>query len=126
MANKSNTTTNNNAARPSNGMRAVLKNYRQSPRKVRLLADLVRGKKVEDAMRVLQFTDKRASGPFMKVIRSAVANATQAGADPKSLVIKQVRVDKAATLRRFKPRARGNASPINRRSSHIIVELSAK
>ncbi len=104
-------------------MKAVLKNYRQSPRKVRLLADLVRGKKVTDALRTLQFVDKRASGPFAKVINSAVANATQKGANADHLKIVKVTVDKAPTYKRFIPRARGSASKINKRNSHITVEL---
>lgn len=104
-------------------MKAILKNYRQSPRKVRLLADLVRGKKVVEALKVLSFVDKRAAGPFTKVIKSAAANAKQAGRDLESLKIARVTVDKGTTFTRFMPRARGSASPINRRSSHIIVEL---
>ena len=104
-------------------MKAVLKNYRQSPRKVRLLADLVRGKKVSDALRTLSFVDKRASGPFTKVIESAVANAKQSGHDVAILKIAKVAVDKGTVFTRFMPRARGSASPINRRSSHITVEL---
>lgn len=104
-------------------MKAILKNYRQSPRKVRLLADLVRGKKVTEALKVLSFVDKRASGPFAKVIQSAAANAKQAGRDIESLKIAKVSVDKGTVFTRFMPRARGSASPINRRSSHITVEL---
>lgn len=104
-------------------MKAVLKNYRQSPRKVRLIADLVRGKKVTKALATLAFVDKRASEPFAKVIRSAVANAKQAGRDIETLKITKVTVDKGITSKRFMPRARGSASPINRRSSHVTVEL---
>jgi len=107
-------------------MKAILKNYRQSPRKVRLIADLVRGKKVSEALAVLKFAEKRASEPFAKVIQSAVANATQAGADADKLFIKTVTVDQAATLKRFRARARGSASRINKRSSHIAVELGVK
>ena len=104
-------------------MKAVLKNYRQSPRKVRLLADLVRGKKVKDALNTLQFVEKRASEPFAKVIRSAAANAVQKGKDSDNLIIKKVTVDKGTVLRRFRSRARGSASRINKRNSHITVEL---
>ena len=104
-------------------MKAILKNYRQSPRKVRLIADLVRGKKVKDALTALQFVDKKAAGPFSKVIKSAAANATQSGAKAESLTIKKVTVDKGVVYKRFMPRARGSASPINRRNSHITVEL---
>lgn len=104
-------------------MKAILRNYRQSPRKVRLLADLVRGKKVNDALRTLAFVDKRASGPFIKVINSAVANAKNEGREAETLKIAKVTVDKGEVSTRFMPRARGSASPINRRSSHIAVEL---
>lgn len=104
-------------------MKAILKNYRQSPRKVRLIANLVRGKKVEEALRTLSFVDKRASLPFSKVIRSAVANAKNEGRSIETLKIAKVAVDKGVTSTRFMPRARGSASPIRRRSSHIIVEL---
>jgi len=107
-------------------MKAILKNYRQSPRKVRLIADLVRGKRVNEALATLQFVDKRAAGPFAKVINSAKANAVQAGKDVEKLVISKVTVDKGPTFKRFMPRARGSASPINRRNSHITVELSEK
>lgn len=104
-------------------MKAVLKNYRQSPRKVRLLADLVRGKKVKEALAVLTFADKRAAGPFSKVIESAAANAKQAGREVDHLKIVKVAVDKGTVFTRFMPRARGSASPIKRRNSHITVEL---
>jgi len=104
-------------------MKAILKNYRQAPRKVRLLADLVRGKKVADALATLQFVDKRAAGPFAKVIASAVANAKTQGVSTDQLKIKTVRVEKGMVMKRFMPRARGSASRINKRNSHIIVEL---
>ncbi|MCB9816682.1 50S ribosomal protein L22 [Candidatus Nomurabacteria bacterium] len=107
-------------------MKAILKNYRQSPRKVRLLADLVRGKKATDALTTLRFVDKRASGPFAKVISSAIANAKQHGAKEEELFIKAVQVNKAPTFKRFMPRARGSASRINKRNSHISVELGVK
>ena len=107
-------------------MKAVLKNYRQSPRKIRLLADLVRGKKVKDALNTLQFVDKRASGQFSKVISSAAATAPQACHNASELIISKVTVDKAATHKRFMPRARGSASRINKRNSHITVELGTK
>lgn len=107
-------------------MKAILKNYRQSPRKVRLIADLVRGKSTADALTTLQFVDKRASGPFAKVIKSAVANAKDHGKNVDKLFIKAVQVNKAATLKRSMPRARGSASRINKRNSHISVELGEK
>lgn len=107
-------------------MKAFLKNYRQSPRKVRLLADLVRGKSVTDALTTLQFVDKRASQPFAKVIKSAIANAKDQGTTSDNLFIKTVEVNKGTVLKRSMPRARGSASPINKRNSHISVELGEK
>ena len=107
-------------------MKAILKNYRQSPRKVRLVADVVRGKNITSALAALRFIDKRAAGPFAKVIESAVANAVQAGKSPDRLFVKKVAVDKGTVLKRFMPRARGSASRINKRNSHISVELGEK
>jgi len=107
-------------------MKAILKNYRQSPRKVRLIADLVRGKSAADALTTLRFVDKRAAQPFAKLIESAVANAKVQGANLDKLFIKAVQVNKAPTLKRFMPRARGSASRINKRNSHISVELGLK
>jgi len=107
-------------------MKAFLKNYRQSPRKVRLIADLVRGKKVSDALTTLKFVDKRASGPFAKLIESAVANAKDQGKNIENLFIKTVAVDKGIVMKRFMPRARGSASRINKRNSHISIELGEK
>jgi large subunit ribosomal protein L22 len=107
-------------------MKAILKNYRQSPRKVRLLADLVRGKKVNEALATLRLLDKRAAGPFAKVVESALANAKTAGVAIDSLIVKRVSVDKGTVLKRFMPRARGSASRINKRNSHISVELGTK
>ena len=107
-------------------MKAFLKNYRQSPRKVRLLADLVRGKSVADALATLQFVDKRAADPFAKVIKSAVANAKDQDKDTEKLFVKTVAVNKGTVLKRFMPRARGSASRINKRNSHISVELGEK
>ena len=107
-------------------MKAILKNYRQSPRKVRLIAGLVRGKSTAEALTTLQFVDKRASGPFAKVIQSAVANAKDQGKDVEKLFIKAVAVNKGTVLKRSMPRARGTASRINKRNSHISVELGEK
>ena len=107
-------------------MKAFLKNYRQSPRKVRLLADLVRGKSTTNALASLQFMDKRAAGPFAKVIESAIANAKHQGKSEDKLFIKTVSVDKGVTYKRSMPRARGSASRINKRNSHISVELGEK
>lgn len=104
-------------------MKAILKNYRQSPRKVRLVADVLRGDSVDTALTKLQFLDKRAALPIQKLIQSAVANAEQDGYERSALHISSVRVDEGVVLKRFMPRARGAASRINKRNSHITVEL---
>ena len=107
-------------------MKAALKNYRQQPRKVRLIADLIRGKSVQKAIALLRFTDKRATEPFMKVLQSAVANAVQQGKNAEALIVKSVSVNKGITYKRFMPRARGASSRINKRTSHIAIELGEK
>ena len=107
-------------------MKALLKNYRQSPRKVRLLADLVRGKEAHKALSTLAFVNKRAAHPFTKLIESAIANAKSQGIDVSKLYIKSVAVDKGTVLKRMMPRARGVGARINKRNSHITVELGTK
>lgn len=108
-------------------MKATLKNYRQSPRKVRLLADLVRGKSVQQAVIALSFTSKRATGPIVKLIQSAAANAEKNhGASGQVLVVSDIRVDKGVTVKRWMPKAFGRATPINKRTSNIAVVLAEK
>jgi len=104
--------------------KATLTNYRQAPRKVRLLADMVRGKEVQEALRMLRFTQKRGSLPMVKLIESAWANAKNEGAGTKDLFqISQISVDQGVILRRSMPRARGRAFPIKKRTSHVTVVL---
>ena len=108
-------------------MKASLKNYRQSPRKVRLVADLVRGKNVSQALTELTFLPKRASEVMKKLITSATANAEhnfKVSAD--NLFIKEITVDKGITLKRYRPRARGVAKRINKRTSNISLTLGVK
>lgn len=105
---------------------AQLKNYRQSPRKVRLVADLVRGKNANEAIVKMRFLAKRAGSPIEKLIASAIANATNAGYDAESLVVKEIRVDQGLVMKRWMPRARGRAFPIHKRTSHVSVVLDAK
>jgi large subunit ribosomal protein L22 len=108
-------------------MKASLPNYKQAPRKVRLLADLVRGKSVVQALTELSFLEKRASEPMKKLIASAAANAEKNfDAKKDSLFIKEIRVDKGQVLRRFMPRARGRATPIRHRTSHVNIMLAVK
>ena len=107
-------------------MKATLSNYRQSPRKVRLVADLIKGKSIAIAETELAFLVKRAATPFHKLLMSAVANALQAGASKDALYVKDVRVDKGVTLKRSMPRAMGRASRINKRASHVIIVLAER
>lgn len=104
--------------------KATLTNYRQPPRKVRLLVDMVRGKEVREALTALKFTPKRASLPLIKLIESALANAMNAGADRHdTFLITNISVDKGIVLKRYMPRARGRAFPIRKRSSHVTVVI---
>lgn len=107
-------------------MKAFLKNYRQSPRKVRVVASLVRGKKISEAITELDFLAKRASVPLKKLILSASANAKRQGVDADKLFIKEFRVDKGIVLKRMMPRAMGSAHRINKRTSNVSVVLGEK
>jgi large subunit ribosomal protein L22 len=107
-------------------MKAFLKNYRQSPRKVRLVADLLKGKRVADAFVHLSALPKRASGPMNGLLASAVANAKQTGVSDANLYVANITVDKGIVLKRSMPRARGSASRINKRTSHIMLTLIEK
>jgi large subunit ribosomal protein L22 len=105
-------------------VRASLHNYRQSPRKVRLVADFVRGKSVPQALSTLAFLSKRAAGPVQSVIEMAVASAEHDHKlNPAELMVKEIRVDEGKAMKRSLPRARGSASPIKKRMSHIAVVL---
>lgn len=105
-------------------MKATLSNYRQSPRKVALVAGLARGKTVSQALTNMQFANKRASAPVIKLLKSAVANAKNMGvSQPENLIVKEIRVDKGITLKRIMPRARGSASRILKRSSNLLLVL---
>ncbi|MDP2789381.1 MAG: 50S ribosomal protein L22 [bacterium] len=107
-------------------MRAFLKNYRQSPRKVRLVAGLVKGKGVVEAVANLDFLAKRAGFPIKKLLLSAVANAKQTGKDMENLFIKELRVDKGIVMKRMMPAAMGSAHRINKRTSHITLVLAER
>ena len=103
---------------------ARLNDYRQSPRKVRLVANLVKGKKIEDVKNTLAYLVKRASKPLADLIDSAVANASHNfNISADQLYIKEFRVDEGVVLKRRMPRARGMAYPINKRTSHIFIQL---
>ena len=104
-------------------MKARLKNYRQSPRKVRLVANLIRGKSISRALTVLSFLEKKSAVPIKKLIESALSNAENQGVKKEGLVISDVQVDAGFSFIRYRARARGRAAPIRRRSSHINITL---
>ena len=104
--------------------RAIAKYIRISPQKARLVVDLVRGEKVEDARRILQYTRKYAAGMVSKVLKSAVANAKQnPNIDESILYVKEIFVDQGPSLKRWRARAQGRAAAIKKRMSHITVIL---
>jgi large subunit ribosomal protein L22 len=104
--------------------KATLSDYRQSPRKVRLVANLVRGKKVEDAMISLSFIPKRSSGPIQKLLASALANAKNLSLPTENLVVKNISVDPGKILYRTLPMSRGRAFRLRKRTSHIHITLA--
>ena len=108
--------------------KARLRYIRISPRKVRLVADLIRGMDVDEAIRTLKFTQKRSAPIVSKLVSSAVANATDVDPtlDIDELFVKTIYVDGGPTLRRFLPRAQGRATRILKRTSHITVELASR
>lgn len=111
----------------ANQVQAKISHLRVAPRKVRLVCDLVRGKKVQEALDVLRFTKRGCSKDLLKLIQSAVSNANnKGGMDVDKLYINTLRVDQGPVLKRSLPRARGMATPILKRTSHVIVVLAEK
>ncbi|GAA0380978.1 50S ribosomal protein L22 [Bacillus horti] len=107
--------------------KAVARYVRIAPRKVRLVIDLIRGKQVGEAIAILKHTPKGASPVIEKVLLSAVANAEHNyEMNPDSLIISKVTCDEGPTLKRFRPRAQGRASRINKRTSHITLVVTEK
>ena len=107
--------------------RAVSKYLRVSPQKTRLVADMVRGKKVDEALILLRFTPKKSGRLITKVLRSAMANAENTKTvDLEKLYIKTIKIDQGPRLKRFRPRAMGRATKIIKPSSHITVVLDEK
>lgn len=110
--------------------RAISRYVRMSPRKVRLVVDLIRGKDVEESLQILHFLNRRARVPVEKTLRSAVANVfnMQEGSklEPADLYIKDIHVDEGPTMKRFRPRAMGRATMVRKRMSHITVVVGEK
>ena len=101
---------------------------RISPRKARLLMNLIRGRDVDDAITLLRFSKQRASGMIEKVVRSAVANATEqeVAARRNALFVAKAWVDPGPIIKRFQPKDRGKAYPINKRTSHLVVTIDQR
>ncbi len=102
--------------------KAVVRHVRMSPRKMRVVANLVRGKRVEDAMSLLKLMPKKGATVIRKLLISAVANAEQQGeVDVDNLLVRDCNVDNGPILKRWLPRSMGRANRINRRTSHVTV-----
>ena len=103
-------------------IRAVAKNVRMTPRKVRLVGAAVKGKRLTEAMAMLRFMPHRASTVVLKAVKSAAANAeNNFDLDPNDLVVANVIADAGASLRRYRAKARGRVGPLRKRSSHVTV-----
>jgi large subunit ribosomal protein L22 len=107
--------------------KASLKYLRITPRKVRVVANIIRGQKVDQALAQLAYVEKRAAEPLAKLLRSAVANADQAAKgqlDADALWVKELMVDQGPSLRRFMPRAMGRAFKVLKKTSHIVLTVT--
>ncbi|AVL71866.1 MULTISPECIES: 50S ribosomal protein L22 [Oligella] len=103
---------------------AIVRNAHISAQKTRLVADLIRGKSVEQALNILTFTPKKAAGIIKKALESAIANAEHNdGADIDELIVKTIYVDKAQSMKRFRARAKGRGNRIEKQTCHIVVKV---
>ena len=108
-------------------IKAKSKYVRQSPYKVRLVLNLIRGLEVNEALNILSFTKRKAAEEIKQVLESAIANAeTNLGLNSSNLFISKAIADEGPTLKRFRPRARGRAGRINKRTSHLTIELESE
>ena len=107
--------------------RAVSKHLRVSPQKARLVADLIRGKKVGEALMILDFVPKKAARMMTKTLKSVIANAENTQrVDVDALYVSKIHVDPGSTLKRFLPRAHGRATPLLKRTSHITIVVDER
>lgn len=107
--------------------RAESRHIRIAPRKARLVADLIRGRKVEEALTLLDFVPKKAARLISKTLKSVLANAEQnQRVDVDQLYVRRITVDGGATLKRFLPRAHGRATPLRKRTSHITIVVDER
>ena len=105
---------------------AIHRHARIAPRKARLVADMIRGLAVDQAMTALQFSKKRAAWYYKAVLKSAIANAEENDADVSSLFVSESRADEGPTIKRFQPKDRGRAHPIMKRTSHLHIVLDER
>ena len=111
----------------SNEVRATAKYVRMAPRKTRMVIDMIRNLPVAKALEVLQFSTRAAAEPVSKVLRAAIANAVNNnGLRADDLYVKLAYVDEGPTLKRIRPRAKGSASRINKRMSHITIVVAPR
>ena len=106
--------------------RAIHRHARIAPRKARLVADMIRGRKIDEAISALQFSKKRGAWFFHQVLKSAVANAEERDADVHSLYVLESRVDEGPTTKRWRPKDRGRAHPFRKRSSHLHIAVEER
>ncbi|MFR4291555.1 MAG: 50S ribosomal protein L22 [Christensenellales bacterium] len=127
MATRSKTKTQARQASADKRPKAIAKYVRISPRKVKIVIDLIRGKNVDEAAAILPYTPKAASPVVLKVLNSAIANAVNnQELDRKELYVAEVYANPGPTLKRYVARSRGSASPMLKRTSHISVVLDQK
>jgi large subunit ribosomal protein L22 len=104
---------------------AQAKYVRTSARKARLVADLIRGRSIQDAQAILAYSTRAAAVPVRKVLQSAIANADHNhGLDSRELYISRITVDEGPTIKRYRPRAQGRATPIMKRTCHITIAVA--
>lgn len=103
-----------------------VRNHRGSPKKAKLVADMIRGKSFEDANNMLEYTTKRAAVNIQKALKAAIADAEQLGADPSSVFVSEICVDRGMHIKRFRPKDRGRAHPIQKRTSHITISVQER
>jgi large subunit ribosomal protein L22 len=107
--------------------RAVSKHLRITPRKARLVGDMIRGKRVEDALMILDFVPRKAARLISKTLRSVIANAENTQrVDVDRLYVSRITVDEGVTMKRFLPRAHGRATPLKKRSSHVTIVVDER
>ena len=106
--------------------RAIHRYARIAPRKARLVADLIRGRRIDEAMTALEFSKKRAAWYFKSVLKSAIANAEEQDADVHTLFVSESRVDEGAVQKRWRPKDRGRAHPFKKYTSHQYITVDQR